>query len=176
MNSSSVLIVHPSADRFRLSSDMSNGKLGRHYSLDSPSLTSPPGYDPLMDSKAVSIAMSHPNSSVHMGTAHQFSSFNPQFVMAQSGCAPPSLLHISKWRTKAYLSVARLRLDLAMGAVCVACSLLQKGVVICTLLFMVPFSYRRPNDERPWVRRTPRHAVPPSRTPDPSWDDDPATP
>eukprot|EP00731_Ephydatia_muelleri_P037159 Em0404g2a len=95
MNSSSVLIVHPSADRFRLSSDMSNGKLGRHYSLDSPSLTSPPGYDPLMDSKAVSIAMSHPNSSVHMGTAHQFSSFNPQFVMAQSGCAPPSLLHIN---------------------------------------------------------------------------------
>ena len=136
MNSSSVLIVHPSAERFRLS-DMSNGKLGRHYSLDSPSLTSPPGYDPLMDSKAVSIAMSHPNTSVHMGTAHQFSGFNPQFVMAQSGCAPPSLLHISKFTLN-----SRDAAVVHFGSyvfVLHATSLQQKGVVPCLLAtLMIP--------------------------------------
>lgn len=64
MQSSSVLIVHPPADsRFRLP-DMSSGKLlggsghPRHYSLDSPSLTSPSGYgvsaDPILHNMPLS--------------------------------------------------------------------------------------------------------------------------
>ena len=101
MHSSSVLIVHPSADRFRLPDMMANGKLNntRHYSLDSPSLTSPPGYnDPLMDQKppgGLSMAMSMPSSTMSMPmSSPQFSSFNPHLVMAPS--APPGLLHIGK--------------------------------------------------------------------------------
>lgn len=160
MNSSSVLIVHPSADRFRLS-DMSNGKLNRHYSLDSPSLTSPPGYDPsMMDSKAVSIAMSHPNTSVHMGTTHQFSGFNPQFVMAQSGCAPPSLLHISKW----FIMLKRLR-----GCITGPEQCRRAG-------FIYVFLHCRPRNDRTWIWNTSRHALPSSRSSNTSWNDDSAAP
>ena len=106
MHSSSVLIVHPSADRFRLP-DMANGKLNRHYSLDSPSLTSPPGYvsDPLViDQKpptfsmSMSMPMSMPTTTtMPIGSSpHQFPSFNPHLVMAPT--APPGLLHISKYK------------------------------------------------------------------------------
>lgn len=101
MHSSSVLIVHPSADRFRLP-DMANGKLSaaRHYTLESPSLTSPPGYDPLMEQKpplGLSMSMPMPSTTGCMQTVSspQFHSFNPQFVMAPT--APPGLLHISKF-------------------------------------------------------------------------------
>ena len=100
MHSSSVLIVHPSADRFRLP-DMANGKLNRHYSLDSPSLTSPPGYvsdQLIVDQKPTtfSMSMSMPTTTgMPIGSSpHQFPSFNPHLVMAPTG--PPGLLHISK--------------------------------------------------------------------------------
>lgn len=99
MHGSSVLIVHPPADRFRLP-DMAHGK-PRHYSLDSPSLTSPPGYvDPLMDQKppiGLSMSMHMPTTSaMPIASSPQFSSFNPHLVMAPTG--PPGLLHISKFR------------------------------------------------------------------------------
>ncbi|XP_064401590.1 homeobox protein otx5-like isoform X2 [Halichondria panicea] len=109
MHSSSVLIVHPSAERFRLP-EMAHGKLtggARHYSLDSPSLTSPPGYGGLVDSNhhmldqkpqipnSMMPAMSLPSSTtMHLGTTsnHQFHSFNAPLVMAPA--PPPGLLHL----------------------------------------------------------------------------------
>ena len=75
----------------------------RHYSLDSPSLTSPPAYDILLPSSE----HKHPGLSGHisaictpnnmMGTPLPIASspqFNPHLVMAPTG--PPGLLHISK--------------------------------------------------------------------------------
>ncbi len=109
-HSSSVLIVHPSADRFRLP-EMAHGKLNantRHYSLDSPSLTSPPGYGGLVDTNphhmldqkppivnSMMPSMSLP-STMPLGTSsnHQFHSFNAPLVMAPA--APPGLLHLGK--------------------------------------------------------------------------------
>lgn len=113
MHSSSVLIVHPSAERLRLP-DMAHGKLtatgnARHYSLDSPSLTSPPGYCGLVDGshhsnvmldQKPSIAgsmmpsMSVPSTTMPLGSTsnHQFHSFNAPLVMAPT--APPGLLHL----------------------------------------------------------------------------------
>ena len=120
MHSSSVLIVHPPADsRFRLP-DMSNGKIlgggnARHYSLDSPSLTSPPGYgisDPILPNMSLSsmamvdqkphVSMSTPISmnmhstpTMPINSSHQFHSFNHAgLVMAPA--APPGLLHLGK--------------------------------------------------------------------------------
>lgn len=107
MHGSSVLIVHPSADRLRFP-DMAQGKLNsgmRHYSLDSPSLTSPPGYDPIMEQKppvgGLSMSMTMPSTSampVHSSispVASQFSSYvNPHLVMTPTG--PPALLPISE--------------------------------------------------------------------------------
>ena len=109
MHSSGVLIVHPHADRFRLP-DMANGKLNmRHFSLDSPSMTSPPGYEPLIDQKPP-LGITHLQhtmaTSMPMCSSPQFSSFNPHLVMAQT--APPGLLHISKL-TELYV-VARCKL------------------------------------------------------------------
>lgn len=100
MHSSSVLLVHPSADRFRLP-DMANGKMGssRHYSLDSPSLTSPPGYE--LDQKPPMLSMPSTCSAMQMqmqmpiqSSPHaQFQAFNPHhLVMTQT--APPGLLHL----------------------------------------------------------------------------------
>ena len=104
MHSSSVLLVHPSADRFRLP-DMANGKMGssRHYSLDSPSLTSPPGYE--LDQKPPMLSMPSTCSAMQMqmqmpiqSSPHaQFQAFNPHhLVMTQT--APPGLLHLGKSR------------------------------------------------------------------------------
>ena len=86
MHSSSVLIVHPSAERLRLP-DMAHGKLTasgntghysidspshgkltsntRHYSLDSPSLTSPPGYGLIDNSHNIMIDQKPPIASTH---------------------------------------------------------------------------------------------------------------
>ena len=123
MQSSSVLIVHPPADsRFRLP-DMSSGKLlgggnARHYSLDSPSLTSPPGYgisaEPVLpnmplssmsmvDQKPPHIAMSTPmsmnvpsTSAMPIHSSHQFPSVNPATGLVMAPAAPPGLLQLSK--------------------------------------------------------------------------------
>ena len=105
-----MLIVHPSTDRFRLP-DMANGKLlgagnSRHYSLDSPSLTSPPGYglvDPtghIIDQKPPITMSMMPSScsAMSMSSSPQFHSFNPHLVMAPT--APPGLLHLSKFTMK----------------------------------------------------------------------------
>ena len=120
MHSSSVLIVHPTPDRFRLP-DMANGKLMcsagagnvRHYSVDS-SLTSPPGYGPgdvpglpqsLIDQKPpiAMTPMSMPSSSgmsmsIGCSAGPQFPSFNPHLVMAPSAAGSPGLLHLGKCR------------------------------------------------------------------------------
>lgn len=133
MHSSSVLIVHPPADsRFRLP-DMSNGKLlgggsnARHYSLDSPSLTSPPGYcvssDPVLPNMSLpnmslpnmslsSMAMVDQKPHVSMSTpismnmhstsampinSSQFHSFNPATGLVMAPTAPPGLLHLGKY-------------------------------------------------------------------------------
>ena len=91
MQSSSVLIVHPSAERF----PMASGKFGRHYSLDSPgSLTSPPGYDlPMMDHKPPTLAtatlgLSMPSStcpSMTSASPHCFSQLNPHHLVYGTG-------------------------------------------------------------------------------------------
>ena len=114
-HSSSVLIVHPSAERFRLP-EMSHGKLNantRHYSLDSPSLTSPPGYGGglvdtnhlMLDQKppvanSMMPAMSLPSTSMPLGSSSnpQFHSFNTPLVMAPA--APPGLLHLGKKKSQ----------------------------------------------------------------------------
>lgn len=126
MQSSSVLIVHPPADsRFRLP-DMANGKLlggsnARHYSLDSPSLTSPPGYhgistEPILpnmplssmsmsmsmvDQKPPHFAMSTPmnvpsTSAMPIHSSHQFPSFNHAAGLVMAPAPPPGLLQLSK--------------------------------------------------------------------------------
>lgn len=131
MQGSSVLIVHPSADsRFRLP-DMSNGKLlgggnPRHYSLDSPSLTSPPGYgisaDPILHNMPLSsmsmleqkphiamsthsLAMSTPSMSMNvpssaatmpLHSSHQFPSFNPATGLVMAPAPPPGLLQLGE--------------------------------------------------------------------------------
>lgn len=102
MQGSSVLIVHPSAERF----PMASGKFGRHYSLDSPgSLTSPPGYDlPMMDHKpptlaAATLGLSMPSStcpSITSSAPHCFSQFNPHHLVYGTG--PTGLPLISKQR------------------------------------------------------------------------------
>ena len=85
MQSSSVLIVHPPADsRFRLP-DMSNGKLiggghPRHYSLDSPSLTSPPGYgvsSDLHNMPLPSMSMLDQKPPIAMSTTHSLAMSSP---------------------------------------------------------------------------------------------------
>lgn len=111
MHSSSVLIVHPTPDRFRLP-DMANGKLMctggnvRNYSIDS-ALTSPPGYggdvpglpQSIIDQKPpiAMTPMSMPSSTMSMsiGSGPQFPSFNPHLVMAPSA-GSPGLLHLGK--------------------------------------------------------------------------------
>ena len=105
MQSSSVLIVHPSAERF----PMASGKFGRHYSLDSPgSLTSPPGYDlPMMDHKPPTLAatatlgLSMPSStcpSMTSASPHCFSQLNPHHLVYGTGHTGLPL--ISKLRKK----------------------------------------------------------------------------
>ena len=116
MHSSSVLIVHPTAERLRLP-DMAHGKLTatgntRHYSLDSPSLTSPPGYGGLVDVSPHNVmldqkppvcgtmmpSMTVPSTTMPLGSSsnHQFHSFNTPLVMAPT--APPGLLHLGEQR------------------------------------------------------------------------------
>ena len=125
MHNSSVLIVHPPADsRFRLP-DMSSGKLigssnPRHYSLDSPSLTSPPSYGlsgdavipgmslssmsvidqkpPIAMSTCAHMSMNIPSTStMPIHSSHQFPSFNPAAGLVMAPAAPPGLLHLSKF-------------------------------------------------------------------------------
>ena len=90
MQNSSVLIVHPSEYRFPMAG---NGKFGgRHYSLDSPSLSSPPGYDiPLMEQKpaltSATLGLSMPNScgAGPVMSSAQFSQINPHLVYSPTG-------------------------------------------------------------------------------------------
>ncbi len=134
MHSSSVLIVHPPADsRFRLP-EMSNSKLlggggggaynPRHHSLDSPSLTSPPGYGVSSESvlpnmslqnmpiptnmSLSSMAMVDQKPNVSMSTPismnpsssampSQFHPFNPATGFVMTPTAPPGLLHLGKY-------------------------------------------------------------------------------
>ena len=93
---------------------MSGAKLNlanmRHYSLDSPSLTSPPAYDILLPGSSdhkhhcagfsaghIGAIGSQGNVMGAMGTPLPLASsaqFNPHLVMTQT--APPGLLHICK--------------------------------------------------------------------------------
>ena len=121
MHSSGVLLVHPHhyhSSPGRSPVDMSGAKLNltnmRHYSLDSPSLTSPPAYDILLPGHGAGTgggvdpskhpcpgfstgpigAMGSQNSV--MGTPLSLgpsSQFNPHLVMAPTYTAPPGLLH-----------------------------------------------------------------------------------
>ena len=111
--------MHPQPDRFRLP-DMSNGKIlggpnARHYSLDSPSLTSPPGYgipsDPILPNMSLStmamvdqkphvsmstpIAMNMQGPAMPINSSHQFHSFN-HAGLVMSPAAPPGLLHLGR--------------------------------------------------------------------------------
>lgn len=119
MHSSSVLLVQPhhqyhSTAPGRLCSpvDMSGAKLNlsnmRHYSLDSPSLTSPPAYDILLPGAP---EHKHPCAGFSTGPIGTICSqnnmmgaplpiasspqFNPHLVMAPT--APPGLLHICEY-------------------------------------------------------------------------------
>lgn len=117
MHSSSVLLVQPHQYHssppgrgLRSPVDMSGTKFNlasmRHYSLDSPSLTSPPAYDILLPGPGGgAVEHKHPcagfpsgslgNMGAQMGTPLPIASssqFNPHLVMAPT--APPGLLHI----------------------------------------------------------------------------------
>ena len=128
MQNSSVLLVHPhhhyhpsspASRGLRSPVDMSGGKLNmRHYSLETPSLSSPPAYDILLPGPGGGLAgglaggLGDPTkhhcggfSAGHigaicsqnnvMGTHLPIGSspqFNPHLVMAPT--APPGLLHI----------------------------------------------------------------------------------
>lgn len=121
MHSSSVLLVQQHHQyhstppgSLRSPIDMSGSKLNlsnmRHYSLDSPSLTSPPSYDILVPGPS---EQKHPCAGFSpgqlgsicsqnnvMGTPLPIASssqFNPHLVMAPT--APPGLLHICKTLT-----------------------------------------------------------------------------
>lgn len=121
MHSSSVLLVQPhhyhsspTGLGLRSPVDMSGGKLNlanmRHYSLDSPSLSSPPAYDILLPGSGIGDHSKHPCagfSAGHLGAIcsqnnvmgtplpiASSSQFNPHLVMAPA--APPGLLHICK--------------------------------------------------------------------------------
>lgn len=132
MHNSSVLLVNPhhyhsscpAAGRgLRSPVDMSGAKLNmRHYSLESPSLTSPPAYDILLPGAVGGAAGGDPGkhpcggfSTGHigaicsqnnvMGTPLSSPQFNPHLVMAPT--APPGLLHICKlcpWRLFGFFS------------------------------------------------------------------------
>lgn len=102
MQNSSVLIVHPSDHRFRLP-DMANGTkfTGRHFSLDSPgSLTSPPGYEHMLEHKpptaaATLASFSMPTTSGQISSASQpFGQLNPHLVYPSAHTA--GLLPLSK--------------------------------------------------------------------------------
>lgn len=121
MHNSSVLLVHPHryhSSPGRSHVDMSGAKLNltnmRHYSLDSPSLTSPPAYDILLPGGSAGTSgiidpSKHPcpgfptgplgaigSQNSVMGTPLSLSpssQFNPHLVMAPTYTTPPGLLH-----------------------------------------------------------------------------------
>ena len=143
MQNSSVLIVHPSDHRFRLP-DMANGKFaaGRHFSLDSPgSLTSPPGYEQILDHKPTTLAsFSMPTTcSQNLSSASQpFGQLNPHHLVYPTAHTA-GLLPLSKWPLRK--STAIIVANTTYHAECIflnsTCCILKRVCINSTCLAVV---------------------------------------